>query len=187
MVSLSGAIKLFFKGQTERVTFFLLLVHVGGIVYQEVHLCSRCLESGALLIVVIPAREAHSCSEYQFFLHHSLNGTYEVSASTAASSAIWGRKAWTWRFQGMRDSHLMRAFLVKLSVNPRYHGFPVTHSQAESSPPEDVPYRQAFFAVTDFDILVPATSRVMQKQHFSSLAVWTSSSPAVRLSLSSHL
>lgn len=88
MVSLSGAIKLFFKGQTERVTFFLLLVHVAGIVYQEVHLCSRCLESRALLIVVIPAREALSCSQYQFSPHHSLNGTCEVSASTPASSDI---------------------------------------------------------------------------------------------------
>lgn len=88
MVSLSGAIKLFFKGQTGRVTFFLLLVHVAGIVYQKVHLCSRCLESGALPIVVIPEREALPCSQYQFSLHHSLNGTYDVSASTPASSDI---------------------------------------------------------------------------------------------------
>lgn len=87
MVSLSGAIKLFFKGQTGRVTFFLLPVRVGGIVYQEVHLCSRCLVSRTLLIVVIPAREAVPCS-HQFSLHRSLNGTYEVSASTPASSDI---------------------------------------------------------------------------------------------------
>lgn len=71
----------------------------------------------------------------------------------------------------MGDSRFMRAFLAKLSVSLRYRGFPVTRSQAESSPPEDVPHPQAFFAVTDFDILVRATSRMMQKQHFFPPAV----------------
>lgn len=87
MVSLSGAIKLFFKGQTERATFFLLLVHVAGIVYQEVHLCSRRLVSRSA-DCRDPGGEARSCSRYQFSLHRSLNGTYEVSASTPAAPDI---------------------------------------------------------------------------------------------------